>query len=160
MESVTFCSAGPRLDRTFCSKCQILDGTEYSGGSWENWHFAIYVRNPDWKPEFTGTFFLRLFQWQLKHWEVQMLVFFEFVPQKMPVCCFFMTELGATHVCCHRGYHRPWIDSVAAFAVSDGHLFGIKKRPARTPLRHCKTSCANGEYTCFFFKGGIKTVEK
>jgi hypothetical protein len=56
-----------------------------------------------------------------------MLVFFEFVPQKMTVCCFFTTELGAKHVCCHRGYHRLWIDSAAATAVSDGNLFGIKK---------------------------------
>jgi hypothetical protein len=42
---------------TFFSKCQILGSTVYCGGSGKNWHFAIHVRNPDWKQEFTGTIF-------------------------------------------------------------------------------------------------------
>jgi len=85
-----------------------------------------------------------------------MLVFSEFVQQKMPVCCFFMTELGATRVCCHRGYDRLWIDSAEASAVSDGHLFGIKKMVCEdtiTPvISHWKTSYVSGEYTCFCSK--------
>jgi len=92
-----------------------------------------------------------------------MLVFFEFVPQKMPVCCFFTTESGATYVCRHRGYHRPWIDSAAASAVSDGHLFGIKERPTRKLLRQWSASgerLAQEANMHAFLKGGIKTVEK
>jgi hypothetical protein len=33
----------------------ILFGTVYFGGSGKSLHFAIYFRNPVWKPEFTGT---------------------------------------------------------------------------------------------------------
>jgi len=75
-----------------------------------------------------------------------------------------MTELGATHVCCPRGYHRIWIDSAAASAVSDVQLFGIKKGLRRhhhandRSLENVLRKWRIYSYM-LLFKGGIKTVE-
>jgi hypothetical protein len=77
-----------RHRKTFCSRSQILDGTVYFGGSGKNGHFAIYVRNPDWKPEFTGTIFeiIPVTAGTLGCINACLL---RICPTKMPVCLLF-----------------------------------------------------------------------
>jgi hypothetical protein len=142
-----------RHHKAFCSRCQILDGSVYYGGSGKNWHFAIYVRTPDWKPEFTGTIFAIIPVTAETLGSINACIL-RVCPTKN-ACMLLFHDRARRNICMSSQRISQTLDRQCCRVRSIWWSFVWYLKKAHedtiTPMISLwRTSCSRGEYACFF----------